>query len=191
MTKVFKLLFIGSLISLLSACASNHMTQVPVEEQTTGPEAGKALIHFMRPTSFGGAIQSTLHNGDEYIGTISANTRMCYQADPGNHMFMIVGESADFLRAQLLPDKTYYINVAPRMGVWTARFSLRPMNGQVPQQQIDEWVNRTQEVVVNEKGERWAEKNQQRVQELKNKYLPRWQQKAERDKQTLHPESGK
>ena len=185
-----RIFFILALSGFISGCASNHMTNVTPEQATLTPETGKALINCMRPTSFGGAIQSTIYDGDKYIGTVSANTRVCYQAEPGEHMFMVIGESADFLQANLAPDKTYFINVSPRMGAWKARFSLRPMNGQVPQEKIDKWIDATKEVEVNEKGEQWAIENKDSIQRLKNKYYPVWDKKAEKDKQTLKIESG-
>ncbi len=190
MLRKLGLIFIASVSVLLGACASNHMTVIPPEQQTIAPEEGKALIHFMRPTSFGGAIQSTIYDGDEYIGTVSANTRVCYQSDPGSHMFMVVGESADFLQAELLPNKTYYVNVQPRMGVWKARFSFRPMNGQVPKSDIDKWVKETKEVKINEQGRVWASKNKESVKKLKEKYLPKWNEKSDTIKQVLKAESG-
>lgn len=191
MFKNLNLLLILVFIGSLGGCTSSHMTRLTPDEQTNGPDPDKALINFMRPASFGGAIQSALYDGDTYIGTISANTRLCYQAEPGQHLFMIVGESADFMQANLLPNKTYYVNVAPRPGFLKARFSLRPMNGQVPQDKIDKWVKATREVKVNEKGKLWANKNGASIQNLKKKYLTKWNQKSEKDKQTLHAESGK
>jgi hypothetical protein len=175
----------------LGACASNHMTPIPSERQTVSPANGKSLIHFMRPTSFGGAIQSTLYDGDDYIGTISANKRLAYQCDPGEHMFMIVGESADFMAADLIAGKTYYVNVQPRMGIGKARFSLNPMNGQVPQKKIDRWVQATREVEVNEKGEQWAIDHRDSIDNLKSRYLPKWEAKPVDQQQRLLPESGR
>ncbi len=186
-----KLMLVASLLGFLGGCASNHVVVIPFDQQTTAPEEGKALVHFMRPTSFGGAIQSTIYDGDKYIGTVSANTRVCYQSEPGNHMFMVVGESADFLKADLLPNRTYYVNVQPRMGVWKARFSFRPMNGQVAQEQIDKWVKATKEVVPNELGEAWAKDNHASIKKKKEQFLPRWEEKEDRFKQVLLPESGK
>lgn len=184
---------LGLLAALLlfTGCASNHMAPVAEDALTTGPEPGKALVHFMRPSSFGGAIQSTVWDGDNFIGTVSANTRVCYQAEPGEHMFMVVGESADFMQATLLPGKTYYAVVTPRPGVWKARFSLRPMNGQEPQENIDKWVEGTREVVVNEEGRQWAASNHDNVMKMKDRYLPVWMEKDEAEKQTLNAESGK
>lgn len=186
-----KILGLMAVVALFSACASNHMTPVAENALTAGPAPGKALIHFMRPSSFGGAIQSTVWDGESYIGTVSANSRVCYQAEPGEHMFMVVGESADFMQAELLPGKTYYAVVTPRPGFWKARFSLRPMNGQEPQENIDKWVAGTREVSVNDSGRQWAAANQDSVMRMKERYLPVWMEKSESDKQILNADSGR
>jgi hypothetical protein len=177
----------------LAGCAhmSDHMNNVPSDQLTIAPEKGKALINFMRPSSFGGAIQSTLYDGDAYIGTVSQHTRLCYQAEPGKHMFMVVGESADFMEAELLANRTYYVNVAPRMGWWKARFSLVPLIGKVSQEQIDNWYSSTHEVKVNEKGLEWAKNKNEEIKQKKEEYLPKWLSKSEEDKQMLKADSGK
>lgn len=190
MIRKFTLCFALLSIVLLCGCASNHMTKTSTENQALSAKPGKALVHFMRPSSFVRAIQSTLYDGENYIGTISANTRVTYQAEPGEHMFMIQAESADFLQANLLADKIYYVVISPRPGAWTARFSFRPMNGQVPKKDIETWVNGTREVEVNEKGLLWAERHQEKSIRLKNKYEPLWLAKPEEQKQILRPESG-
>ncbi|MGD8113210.1 hypothetical protein ACQEXU_21085 [Vibrio sp. TRT 21S02] len=187
--KIAMILFV---LITASGCAtqSNHMVKVAPENAITKPEEGKALVHFMRPSSFGGAIQSTVYDDSNYIGTVSAKTRLAYQAEPGKHMFMVIGENADFLEAELLADKIYYILVSARMGVWKARFSLNPASGEVPQEQIDNWFNSTSEVVVNESGLNWAKEKEKEIESLRSKYLPKWQQKDEEDKQRIKAESG-
>ena len=177
-------------LMILSGCASTHMTIVPDEQRSSKPLQGKALIYFVRPSSFGGAIQSTIYDGDDYIGTVSANTHVAYQASPGKHMFMVVSESADFMSADLIEGKTYYAQVAARMGVWRARFSLVPSNGQHPQSKLDEWINSTKQVTVNEEGRTWARENEPSVMQKKAKYLPEWNAKPDDRKQILLKESG-
>ncbi|PZN84509.1 MAG: hypothetical protein DM484_02725 [Candidatus Methylumidiphilus alinenensis] len=63
---------------------------------------------------------------------------------------MVVGENADFMEAELFANRTYYVNVAPRMGCWKARFSLNPLSGKVSQEEIDNWYSSTHEIKVNE-----------------------------------------
>ncbi len=169
---------------LLSACASTHMAVVEEAAQITRPESGKALVYFLRPTSFGGAIQATIYDGDEYIGTISANTHIAYQANPGKHFFMVIGENADFMQAELTEGKTYSAVVMPRMGVWKARFSFQPGSG------MDQ-LGGTKQVAVSEEGRVWARENADSIRDKKAEYLPKWQQKPDKDKQTLRAESGR
>jgi hypothetical protein len=180
-----------ALIALLGACASAHMTEVPEGQWVTKPTPDKALIYFIRPTSFGGAIQATIFDDDTYIGTVSANTHVAYMAAPGPHMFMIVGENADFMQANLNAGKTYYARVQPRMGVWKARFSLVPQNGQSSAEEIDHWLHSTREVRPNEQGLQWAQENAASIKGKKASYLPKWEEKPEADKQILHAASGK
>jgi hypothetical protein len=179
------------LLFLLSACASSHMTRVPPDQLITGPTSDRTLIYIMRPSSFGGAIQSTLYDGEEYIGTLSANTRVAYLAEPGHHMFMIVGESADFMQAELTAGKIYFALVAPRMGVWKARFSLNPVKATESKKKIVKWMNGTKEVSANEKGLEWARNHKSDVLKMKERYLEKWMAKSDADKQILDASDGR
>jgi len=187
-TRVSLLLFV---LALLAGCASSHMAPVPIERQAKGPAPGKALVVFLRPSSIGGAVQSPLYDGDTYIGTLGMKSRIAYQAAPGKHMFMVTGESADFLEADLLPGKTYYTAVVPRIGVWKARFSFRPQNGQIDENELQEWLNATTEMTTGPDADKWAQENQAHAQSLKAEYLPKWHAKPDADKQRLHASSGR
>ncbi len=171
-------------------CASQHMKPVPENEVVTKPSAGKSLVIFLRPSSFGGAIQSTLYDNDEYIGTLSAKKQIAYETQPGEHLFMVVGESADFMRANLLADKTYYAAVVARMGVWKARFSFRPQNGQISQEEMQQWIAGTQQVRIDDTGLAWAKENAGSIKEKKAEYLPQWEAKSDGSKQILEAGSG-
>jgi len=168
----------------LSACASSHMAVVEEGARVTRPEPGKALVYFVRPTVFGGAIQATVYDGDDYIGTVSAQTHLAYQAKPGAHLFMVIGESADFMQADLTEGKTYSAVVMPRMGVWKARFSFLPGSG------MDQLGN-TKQISLSDEGRAWAKDNAASIKEKKAEYLPKWQEKPDNDKQTLRAEMGR
>jgi hypothetical protein len=182
-------------LSALGACAtpegsmSPHLTLAP--DQTFKPEAGKALVIFMRPAVLGFAVQSPVFDGDNYVATVSAKTRVPYQAAPGKHLFMVIGESADFMQAELAAGKTYYALVTPRMGAWKARFSLRPVNSDTPPAEFNEWMAATRPAVANAEGPKWAKENAPSVQEKKNEYLPKWQAKPDAEKPTLNIGSGR
>ncbi len=178
------------LVVVLTGCASSNMTEVIPGEELVSAVSDKALIHFLRPSAFGGAIQAAIYDGTEYIGTLSTGKRISYAAEPGEHMFMIVAESADFMQADLQAGKVYYAVAQARMGVWKARFSLRPMNGQVEQQKIDGWMESSKQVAIGEKGRQWAVEHQDNVVQMKEKYLPTWHAKPDDEKQILLAESG-
>lgn len=186
MIQPLRLITVLSLIALLGACASAHVTEVPDTQRVTKPAPGKSLLYFTRPSSFGGAIQATVYDGQKYIATVSSGTHVAYQADPGKHMFMVIGENADFMQADLSPNKTYAAVVQARMGVWKARFSLNPVNGPIP----PEVIQNTKQVISNDEGLRWAKENEASIKEKYTEYLNKWMAKPDAEKQTLRAESG-
>lgn len=192
MKTLLKLLFAAAVLGLFSACASMspHMTIVQ-DQAELKPDSGKALVVFVRPSKYGGAVQATIYDGTQYIGTVSAKTKVAYQAEPGEHMFMVVGESADFMKADLAEGKTYYAKVQARMGVWKARFSLVPENGQTPEKKLQVWLSKSKLTAPNDMGTKWAMENQASIQEKHDKYLPAWNEKADTSKQILKKESGR
>lgn len=190
---IFKLVILVGTTVLFTGCATTeHMTAVQGQTEVK-PDPGRSMVVFMRPSSYGGAILATVYDDMDYIGTIPANTKFSYQTEPGEHMFMVIGESADFMKADLAPDKTYYARVAARMGVWKARFSFIPYNGSEPESELQEWINDTILNKVNEKGGQWASEHAASIKEKHDEYLPKWQQKdfASQAKQTLLRSSGR
>ena len=190
---IFKSAFLIGAVILFTGCATTeHM--VAVQEKTElKPDHGTSMVVFMRPSSFGGAILATVFDGKKYIGTIPANSKFTYQTEPGEHMFMVIGESADFMKADLAPGKTYYARVAARMGAWKARFSFIPYNNSEPESALQGWINDTTLMKKNEKGDQWAKGNAQSINSKHDKYLPQWLAKdpASQAKQTLLKSSGR
>ena len=182
-----------TVLYLLAACTTmtTHMTPVLDSDKAIKPEPGKALVIFIRPSSYGGAIQATIYDDQEYIGTVSANTQVAFQATPGDHMFMVIGESADFMRAELKAGLTYYARVAARMGWWKARFSFIPYNGEESEEELQSWLSDTERVELNNEGIGWAASHDASIQEKRASYLQDWHSKAEEDKQTLLISSGR
>lgn len=192
MYKKIRVISLLVLLGVVAGCATSpHLVEVSNPEEYMAPESGKALVVFMRPSSFGGAIQATLYDGMDYFATISAQTRVAYQAEPGEHLFMVIGESADFMAAELLPEKTYYALVTPRMGVWKARFSLKPINDGFPDEDFQDYLESTRLMRVNPEGEQWAEENRQSIVQKHDEYLAKWNSKPEAEKPMLYPTSGR
>jgi hypothetical protein len=94
----------------------------------------EALILFIRENEDNNATQATVYelanDGDHFIGVSSGSTRLAWAVHPGYHLFMVIGETADFLSAQVDGGKTYYMMVAPRWGFFKSRFSFRAVRRQ-------------------------------------------------------------
>lgn len=189
--KRYLLLGLAALTLLLSACAGTTHLKPSPQGPVTKAEPGKALVVFLRPSALGSAIQATLYDNDAYIGTIASGTQIAYQATPGEHMFMVVSEAADFMKADLEAGKIYYAVVTARMGAWKARFSLLPQNGQIEEKQMADWLMACSPMEVTPEGHAWFAENRDSVMEKKAKYLPKWEGKLDKDKQVLLRSSGR
>lgn len=188
-------LFLGGCITPAATDrVSPHMERI-TGEASMRPEPGKALVVSMRPGRLGWAVNATIYDKADtpdyvYLGTVSYGSRIPYQAEPGRHLFMVVGESADFMQADLEAGKTYYVVVAARMGAWKARFSFRPDNGQIPESERRQWLADTVPLRPGKAGFAWAKEHANSIEFKRSKYLPAWRAKADKDKQVLKAASG-
>lgn len=207
-----RLLALPIAAACLAGCA--RMSTVDNSHVVLAPESGKALVFFVRPSQTardargGGEGVAAIYSGEEFSGLLSPNTHLAVQLPPGNHTFMAIGENTSFLRAkaqgeapdfvrgELLANRTYYIKVQPRSdGLMAARFSMEAHNGQFVASDLSAWTKSGQQQ-VNQRGRTWARENEQRLGDLRRYFLPRWEalmarDRREADKHTLRPESGK
>jgi hypothetical protein len=188
--------WVGVILLLIvsTGCASKHMSIVPKEKASYSPKPGKALLVFMRPSVFGGAIQSSVFRvasgTPEFVGIVSSQTKVAYYTDPGKHLFMVVGESADFMEANLQEGKTYYSLVTPRVGFWKARFSLRPVHQeQLKSKQFSDWYESCEWAENTPASYGWAKKNMDSIHEKMADNITKW--KAKPEKPILLPTDGR
>jgi len=196
-----KLLMLIAAMLLATGCASSKMIDSAQQELIT-PTADKAQIVFLRPSMFGGAIQSSVFDvtGDdvEFIGILSAGKKIAYTVEPGKHMFMVVSEAADFMEAELRGGKTYFAMVTARMGAWKARFSMYPVrNGgpgeyQYGSDRFQGWLESTELSENTPASRAWAEENDSSIRGKQLDYETVWKQKspAALAERTLNPDDG-
>jgi hypothetical protein len=171
----------------LAACTSSRMAAAPEPVVIAAPQPDKSTVVFYRSSALGGAVQSSVFDVTTgpatFVGIISTGMKLAYVAAPGDRRFMVIGESADFMDAELVPGRTYYALVAPRIGVWKARFSLRPRaaDDKEMQEQLAtcHWYDNTPA------SQQWAEEHLGEIVALQKKYLPEWLAKAN-EKPMLH-----
>lgn len=196
-SSIFNTVKVVALLSLLllGACAgsSSYMRDVAPEKANYTTQPDKALVVFMRPSGLGFAVQSTVFDITDgnpvFLGIVSAKTKIAHYARPGKRRYMVIGESADFMGATLDSGKVYYSLVTPRMGLWKARFSLRPVRrADLGTAEFAGWYNDTRWVENLASALNWAKLNKSDIREKMTEYLPEWQQKS--DKPLLASEDG-
>ncbi|MDR0354013.1 MAG: DUF2846 domain-containing protein [Opitutaceae bacterium] len=191
----------GGIACLFSGCASQHMTRTASNIHPPIPDK-QAQIVFMRPSSFGGAIQSSLYEvrGDaqEFLGIVSAKTKLAHHVPAGEHLFMVVAENADFMAANVEAGKTYYVLVSARPGVWKARFSLIPIHNDPAEKynltdpQFANWVKSTHFVELLDSGRKWYEDHANNISQMRRDYMAKWDARSPESKkqQILHAKDG-
>lgn len=162
----------------------------------TAPEEGKSIVVFMRPSSVGFAIQSIVFEikGDNpaLAGIVAAKKKVSYQLEPGKHLFMVIGESAGFMLAELEANKTYYALVTPRMGMWKARFSLKPIHAdELSSSRFSEWLEGCEWVEKSPASDNWASDNMASIQSKHKEYHTKWISKDLSERPKLLPQDGK
>ena len=190
------------LLCLSFSAVAKEPLAVHVADQQAKPEPGKALVLFMRPSSVGFAVASSVYDAPDedtrFIGVVRSKQKMAYQAEPGVHRFMVIAENADFLDATLEAGKTYYVLIQPRMGVWKARFSLFPLHNHadpgdtLQSPDFPKWNAKTELVATSPAGLAWYEENKTSVAEKKADYLAKWNRMlaSDRAELVLHPHDG-
>ena len=176
---------LGIVLLLASGCSTMSSNVAKSSVNAAPPVASQqAQIIFMRPSMLGGAIQSSVYevknDAEEFIGIVSAKTKTACNVPPGEHLFMVVGENADFMMANVDAGKTYYVLVAPRMGVMKARFSLIPIHSDpaakysLAGKDFADWNKGTEFVDQLDSARVWYKNNAASVASKRTSYLKDW-----------------
>jgi hypothetical protein len=191
----WRYLLIALLAIGLGACGGAAMMKA---DQEPTIRQGEAMVVFMRSSFVGSAISASVFDvsGPEakFIGIVNNGTKIAYPVTAGEHTFMVVSESADFMQAKILPGRTYYALVTPRIGVWKARFSFRPVRqNELSGSEFAGWNSSTHFVVNSPETQNWAAQNKADVASKRNQYWPEWNSKPANDRasQSLNPDDGR
>ena len=187
-----------ALVLLLTGCAGTvkNMREVPEGSASLAPQKDKAMVVFMRPSGMGFAIQSSVFDltagQPQLAGILAAKTKVAYHVPPGKRMFMTVGETAEFMSAELLPNRTYYAYVSPRMGMWKARFVFEPKDrAALEAEEFKSELSDCRWVEVTSESTQWLQENLASVQAKRAEYYREWMNKPEAERERLRPEDGR
>ena len=186
----------------LAGCVSLGTTMTPLAA-TAPPGASdlQSVIVFTRPAMHGKVIEAALYKltegKEDFLGFVSYQTKLAVPVKPGTHKFMVINahmQNADFLTAEVDANKTYHVIVSPR-GWPNILFALIPVKQgtafRYNQEDAATWQKGTF-IEKTAKADAWAQENERRVHELRNRVYPAWARQAQSadDQFTLRPGDG-
>ena len=211
MKPILKLAATLLIAALASGCATSTFTpeqalqrNMQWEDKAAAVPSGKARIVVLRPSMLGWPVAAPVWRvaddgkSQELMGIASYGASFDYFAEPGKHTFFVTSETADFMQADVVAGKTYYIVATPRMGVWKARFSLRPiqkdpgMPFNFGQAESQKWIKEARPIAMKDSAKAWATEHQAEIDKLRDEVYPAWQKKSTEEKAqlTMKPEDG-
>ncbi|MBW2522584.1 MAG: hypothetical protein JRI23_00345 [Deltaproteobacteria bacterium] len=140
-----------ALSSIGCVATSDYMYQ-PATPVVPEPRSDTALVVFVRPSAYAASIAMTILDGNgRFLGDSLAESYFAVQVPPGNHLFIGWAENTAAVQAHLAPGRTYYVEVAPRMGWWSARIQLLALTpGSENWGKLSEWLRESDFYVVDE-----------------------------------------
>ncbi len=120
---------------LASGCSATSQYMVPRAGAKVGPApAGAAQVVFLRPSSLAKGIACVILDADgTFLGDSVPSAYYSVTVKPGAHTFVAWSEGTHAMKAQLAAGKTYYVEISPAMGVWSARFHLKAIKKGSPE----------------------------------------------------------
>jgi hypothetical protein len=203
MIRVLKLAVTLAALTLgLAAHAAKDQMQ-PATSAPPAPTADQAVLELMRPSIFAKGIRCAVFDVTEsepkLLAILNHKMKIALPCAPGKHRFMVTGETADFMEADLVAGKTYYAIVIPRPGAWKARFSLIPLKRKPGEKEftlngpkMKEWQSVCKYHVLAPTASQWYQENRPSVLKKQTESTPRWAEMSENLKQyrRLLPEDG-
>ena len=180
----FRCMAAAVLALALGACSLyKGMREVPPAQVNVAAPPDQAAIVFTRWKT-GGALSTSLFElrepPDRFIGILVSESRLLYLAAPGRTRFMVIGHSASFLDADLAAGKTYYVAIVPG-DVAGELFVLRPLRGaDLQTREAVSCANVCSWLANGPRAERWARAQASSIQRKKERYLPDWEQRADK-----------
>jgi hypothetical protein len=132
---------------ILGGCASSMMQ--PVDRQPS-PSSAAALVTFLRPSYFGGAIQFGVWDSDRFVGILEPGSYIQVLIPPGEHVFLARAENWSYVHAELEAGRQYFVLAKVFPGIWKARVAFDPIRRDDPQtnEEIAQWLTKLKPIGV-------------------------------------------
>jgi len=107
------LVFISAVMIISSCSGPKHYIVKDNTLSNHQNRGNKSTIIFIRQQSgFGGTHDVAVYDGDKLIGILSKSSYFVYETEPGDHLFASYSAKLDFLKANIAPGKTYYVQAS-------------------------------------------------------------------------------
>lgn len=114
-----------------AGCMTKLMQPTAAPPVTGAVQSDQAAIVFFRSSGLGGGVQApvveSVDNDVRYVGIVSSKMKLLHKTTPGKHYYVVGGEDANLLEADLEGGKIYYVDIEPKMGIFKARFIFVPI----------------------------------------------------------------
>jgi hypothetical protein len=140
------------------------------------PSPGKAVVYFVRVTSYGFAVSFEYFHQDKYIGIFKGKNYMRYECDPGEQLLWASSENKEFVTCDLKEGGSYVILVDVIMGGMKAHVGFNPITASDDQfDRAKELINSQPPVVTSqEKIDELNKKLAEFIPEQLRKYNEIW-----------------
>ncbi|MSQ18848.1 MAG: DUF2846 domain-containing protein [Betaproteobacteria bacterium] len=135
-TKIIAIWLLVGVVSMLAGCASlptpEEMKAAAANYQLPHlPEAGKAMIYVVRPTTYGGVIRFNVFVGNQEasseVGYTRANQYIYFSVPPGQHTIYSKAENWADLTVSVKAGEVAFVQQHVAMGLIIARNTLAPI----------------------------------------------------------------
>ena len=152
-TKLGLALCLMAMLLCSAACtaSSDYMHEVHAP-QALRATPDSAVVVFIRPSGYARAMGSTILDGHgRFLGDSLPETYFAVRVPPGEHIFIAWAENTAALRASLAPGRTYYVEVAPKMGALSARMQLLAVTPRAESWgELRAWMGESKQTVPDE-----------------------------------------
>ena len=152
------------------------------------PAEGNAVVYFVRVSAYGGMMPFEFFHNDQFIGRITGLAYMRYELPAGKSLLWASSENKSFLDCNLEAGKTYLALVNIKMGGFTARVHLEPIDENHKSfQRVKDHVNDKGPMQI---GQESIDKTQQKlvkkgfIENILNKYNKKWHKTGATSKMT-------
>ncbi|MFT3830643.1 MAG: hypothetical protein QM691_13150 [Opitutaceae bacterium] len=194
MTRIVRLVAAFAALALGLTASGRPANMEKATSAPPVPTADQAVVEFMRPSKMGGAIKCAVFDITDaeprLLGILTPKDKLVVAAPAGKRLYMITGENADFMEAELVAGKIFRVIAIARIGAWKARFSLIPLKKHPGEEEwaLDgkkaaEWIKICRHVTMTPAAATWYTDNRPSILKKRDAYLPKWNEMNESLKQ--------